>query len=137
MIIIDTSFFISFLNNLDENHERSIKIMKDIIKGIYGSRITIDYVLDEAVTLTWVRFRDKNKVSKIYNLINGEESVFDVKTISNDMLDQAWKIYLKYVDVRKPLSFTDCMLIAIANKMQIKTIVSYDDEFDGILNRIC
>jgi hypothetical protein len=94
-------------------------------------------VLDETITIAWVRTKNKKMVENIYELINGKNSIFDLHLINNSLIDDCWINYIKYFSPKKPISFTDSMLISYATKNNIKQIVSFDDEFDGILDRIC
>ena len=137
MILIDTSFFIAFINSRDRNNSRAKVIMQELFDGIYGLRITLDYVLDEAITTTWVRTKNQQMVEKMYQLINGRNSSFDLRLVDIKLIDDTWINYQKYFSVKKPISFTDSMLISFAKKNNVNQIVSFDNEFDGILNRIC
>ena len=136
MILVDTNLFVAFVNKNDKYHGRSVELMKKLITGEYGRRITIDYVLDEVITTTWIRTKKIESVKKVYELINGESSNFDVHMQGSALIDNAWKVYNKYFSPKKPLSFTDCVIIAYCQQNNIKLIVSFDDEFDGILQRI-
>lgn len=137
MIIIDTNFFVALINTRDNNHPRAIELLKEISNNIYGQRITIDYVLDEAITTTWVRTKKQNLVKNIYEMIYGNISIYDLKTVTENLITKAWDIHNQYFSEKKPLSFTDCMIIAFATEHAIKYVLSFNDEFDGILNRIC
>ncbi len=137
MILIDTSFFVAFINAKDKNNNKAKIIMKELIDGVHGHRVTLDYVLDEAITITWVRTKNKQQVENIYELINGNNSIFDLRLIDMDLINDSWINYIKYFSPKKPISFTDSMLISYAKKYGISKIVSFDDEFDGILDRVC
>ncbi|MCY3411631.1 MAG: type II toxin-antitoxin system VapC family toxin [Candidatus Heimdallarchaeota archaeon] len=137
MILIDTSFYVAFLNTKDQNYSRAKELMTEIASGKFGSRITLDYVLDEAITVTWVRSGDRSLVDSIYLLINGKKSIFDMYTIELHELEEVWNTYKKYHSIRKPISFTDATLIYYAESNNIAKILSFDDEFDGILERVC
>lgn len=53
---------------------------------------------------------------------------------SEEIFFDSWKIYKKFKG--KKLSFTDASIISFMNKYKIDNLCSFDDGFDGILNRI-
>ncbi|MHA1168442.1 MAG: type II toxin-antitoxin system VapC family toxin [Candidatus Hodarchaeales archaeon] len=135
-ILIDTCYFVALANFDDKNHEKADQLLDELLKGKWGARITLDYVLDEAITVSWIRTKNKSIVKTVYDLILGEKSIcllhqFPVKQISN-----AWEIFLRFSNPRRPLSFTDCVLLSYAKNKGINNLISFDDEFDGIISRI-
>ena len=135
-ILLDTGFFVA-LNNLDDvHHKRAVAMLRDLVSGEYGQRVTLDYVLDEAVTATWVRTKDKHVVASVYQLLMGKNAVAFLMPFSITRLPQAWASFEKYSQKDRPLSFTDCCLICFAEERNIDLILSFDSEFDGILKRI-
>lgn len=110
--------------------------MNELMISKYGNRITLDSVLDEAVTIAWIRTKSLDIVHQIYDLINGPKSYFTLDIRGGSMINDAWDIHKQYFSKKKPLSFTDCILIAYAKKQDILNIISFDDVFDAILGRI-
>ena len=50
-IFFDTGFSFALIAEKDLNHKRSLELLKEIANGKYGMIYTLDYILDEAVTL--------------------------------------------------------------------------------------
>ena len=136
VIFIDSGFFVSLLNEDDDNHKRANLLFDEIVSGKYGIRLTTDFILDESVTVTWVRTRRKKLVEEVYSLFMGKEALVLLHSFPHDLIIQAWEIFEKYSDKKRPLSYTDCTNIAFCKERNIKNILSFDSEFDGILTRI-
>ncbi|MFX0051356.1 MAG: hypothetical protein ACFFAJ_12855 [Candidatus Hodarchaeota archaeon] len=51
-----------------------------------------------------------------------------------DLIQKAWDKYQKLIG--KGLSFKDCSLLAVAEYLECNDILSFADEFDGLINRI-
>ena len=135
-ILLDSNFFIAVINKDDNNFKRANILLEDLLAGNYGARITTDYVLDEAITVTWIRTKKKDYVQKVYELFIGKEAICILYDFPFDLLPETWNIFTKYSSSAKPLSFTDCSLIAFAENRNIKTMLSFDAEYDGILTRL-
>jgi len=133
-IFIDTSGIIALRNENDENHEKAIKIMTSILKSEYGACFTSDYVFDEAVTLALVRTKRKELAVDVGSYILKSKSIIKLFTTDDDFYE-AWKLFLKFSD--KKLSFTDCSILSIVNRMKIEYIFSFDTHFNGLIKRIC
>ncbi len=135
--LIDTCFFVALANKDDDNHSRASELLGDLLKGNYGTRITTDYVLDEAITVAWVRTKRKSLVIQVYNYILGEDAFVLLQPFSKELIPKAWEVFNRYADHKRPLSFTDCTLLAHSKDKDISYILSFDDEFDGLITRIC
>lgn len=137
VILLDTCFFVALINKDDQNHNRADQLLEDILKGMYGTRITSDYVLDEAITVTWVRTKNKGLVKDVGELIMGPQAIVALQTNPPNYLADSWSIFQKYASIDRKLSFTDCSLINFARQNNIQQILSFDSEFDGLIARIC
>ena len=72
-----------------------------------------------------------------WNIIYSSDKAWgQVIIVTKGNIDSAWEIFQSYVTPRKPLSFVDCLLITIARDNNITDILSFDDDFDGILTRV-
>ena len=137
MIIVDSNIFIAYFNKRDNNHIRSKELVKSMLKGEYGNRFTISEVFSEVSTILFRQTKNKSIVERAWN------SIYDVEIswvlpiiVSKDIINNAWVIFKKYTSIKVPLSFVDCLLISTAQTHSIDSIVSFDSEFDGIMNRI-
>jgi len=137
MILVDTNLFVALLNERDKNYSKAHKIFNQLTSGLYGTRFTISEVFSETITLLFRKTKRMDIVSLGWDLIYGSENIWlQTLDITMEIREQAWNIFQKYTTVRRPLSFVDCLLIAVAEQYEIKMIASFDSEFDGILDRI-
>ncbi len=133
MIIIDTGIIAAFYNNNDKNHKRAVILLDNLRRGKYGTGILTDYVLDETVTLLYVRSKRKELAIHVGDLIISEK-LGKFFPMSYELITKTWEKFQSLIE--KGLSFTDCSLIAIADYLDCNDILSFDTDFDGLINRI-
>ncbi|MBN2336774.1 type II toxin-antitoxin system VapC family toxin [Candidatus Bathyarchaeota archaeon] len=135
-VLIDTGFFVAFHNSRDVNHGRAVTLMQKLLEGEYGQAYTTDYVFDEAVTVALMRTGRHDLAVEIGRLILGDGSVKFVTMlhVGETGFHEAWTQFTRYPD--HTLSFTDCVSIALMRNREIDLILSFDSDFDGILNRV-
>ena len=132
-VFIDTGVFVALRNADDELHTRSGELMKKALKGEYGRTYTSDYVIDEAVTTALVRTRRHDFAVDIGKYIIESPRITKLWT-TKDAFDLAWKKFKAFAD--KPLSFSDCVSLALMEKNRVKQMMSFDSGFDGLIQRI-
>lgn len=132
-IFIDTGIFIALRNADDELHTRSKELMKKALKADYGRIYTSDYIIDEAVTTALVRTRRHDLATDIGKYIIESPRITKLWT-TKEIFELAWQKIKTLKD--KPLSFTDCTTLAHIQKNQIKQILSFDSDFDGLVQRV-
>jgi hypothetical protein len=132
-IFIDTGIFIALRNADDEKHQRSKELMKKALKADYGRIYTSDYIIDEAVTTALVRTRRHDLATDIGKYIIESPRITKLWT-TKEIFELAWQKIKTLKD--KPLSFTDCTTLAHIQKNQIKQILSFDSDFDGLVQRV-
>lgn len=136
MILVDTNVFVAFLNKRDKNHQRAKEIVVKLLSGKYGSRYTISEVFTETATFLFRKTRRMDGVAKAWDLIYSvEAALVQPLIIKKEDIDNAWLLFQKYATQKRPLSFVDCLLIAVSQSFEIDSIASFDSEFDGILKR--
>ncbi len=133
MIIIDTGIIAAFYNKNDENHQRAVILLNNLRKGKYGTGILTDYVLDETVTLLYVRSKRKELAIHAGDIIISEK-LGKFFPMSYELIIKTWEKFQNFVE--RGLSFTDCSLITISDYLDCNDILSFDKGFDGLLNRI-
>jgi len=105
--------------------------------GEFGSRFTISEVFSEAATVLFNKTKSIDIVKRVWKVIYSEKDAWgQVIIITKDDIDRSWGIYQKYTTKQRPLSFVDCLLISCAQYLGIDSIMSFDEEFDGVLRRI-
>ncbi len=132
-VFIDTGIFVALRNADDELHTRSKELMKQALKGEFGRICTSDYVIDEAITTALVRTRRHDLAVDLGRYIIESPRITKLWT-AEDTFDMAWKKFKTFKD--KPLSFSDCVSLALMEKNRIKQIISFDSGFNGLTQRI-
>jgi len=103
------------------------------LKGEFGRVYTSDYVIAEAVTVALMRTRSHELAVDV-----GEYAIKSPRIVklwvTEESFDAAWENFQKLKD--RPMSFTDCASLALANKNNIGQIMSFDSGFDGLVRRV-
>ena len=132
-VFIDTGVFVALRNADDELHIRSVELMKRALKGEYGRTYTSDYVVDEAITTALVRTRRHDLAVDIGEYIIESPRITKLWT-TKEAFDLAWEKFKAFAD--KPLSFSDCVSLALMEKNRVNQMMSFDSGFDGLIQRI-
>ena len=127
-VLMDTGFFVAMRNIDDDYHESAVDTF-EMLRRNGKHLVTSDYVLDEAVTVTWARTKNKREAIEVGKLILGSTHV-SIDWTDETLVRSAFELLQKYED--KSFSFTDCLLLALAKRNGIPTIVTCEDEFEKI-----
>ena len=127
MILLDSSLIIAYSNKSDVNHEKAIKIMKDVDRGRYGTPVITDYIFDEVVTVMLLKTKNLLEVVKLGETLINATLLFRV---DENVFKLAWEIFKKQSKPR--FSFTDCTNIATCRLYGITTIATFDKGFKGL-----
>jgi len=119
MILLDTSFLISFFVNKEEDHLRAVEIAKTIENE---EKIISKLVIAETITVLKKKLLTKDIV-KIYEVLQDFTTVEDTH-----LFNKAFKTFVKY---DSEISFFDAVYIVIMNELGIYEIVSFDEDFDN------
>lgn len=135
-VFIDTGVFYAHHDRDASRHEVGARALVHVLtSSSFGQVLTSEYVFDEAVTLTvrrTGRVADAVELGKRI-LGDGYPDAIDVLHTTPPDLDRAFEIFQQYDD--QSLSFTDAMTVALVDTNDIDTVLSFDDDFDGILDR--
>ena len=129
---VDSGVFFGAYSEKDEYHDQAVNLLEKALQGEYGAVYTSDYIFDETVTLARVRAKSIKTALLVGESILG--SRIRLLQVNGDIFDKAWNIFKQYED--KNFSFTDCTSIALIRELQIDTMLSFDDRFDGIVSRV-
>jgi predicted nucleic acid-binding protein len=133
-VFIDTSVFVALRNADDELHIRSKELMRSALKSELGRTYTSDYVIDEAITTALVRTKRHDLALDLGRYIIESPRITKL-WVTRDSFNMAWEKFQAFTE--RPLSFTDCVSLALMEKNHIKQIMSFDSGFDGLVQRIC
>jgi predicted nucleic acid-binding protein len=127
MIILDSSFIVSFAVETDTNHSKAVKIMDDIEKGKYGRLCITDYIFDETVTVIFIKTKKLAKGVSVGNALKKSVEIIDV---DKNSFENAWNEFKR--QKKTDFSFTDCTTIAVMRANEIKNIATFDEDFKKI-----
>ncbi|ELY78758.1 type II toxin-antitoxin system VapC family toxin [Natrinema pallidum] len=136
-LLVDTGVFVAVQNERDEHHEAATNALKAALTGEFGALYTNDYVYDEAVTLTRLRTGSHREARTVGDRIAGRGPFPDrikMLFVSDDRFEQTVRVFDRYDD--HDLSFTDASLVALVENSDIDVVLSFDDDFDGLVDRI-
>jgi len=123
MIILDSSFIVSYFNTRDQNHPQAIKLMKKIHEPLCMT----DYIFSEVVTVSLTRLKSLDGASKIGEILLKSMKMIGVEKSS---FDNAWSLFCKQKET--VLSFTDCTTVSIMQENNIEKIATFDEDFGKI-----
>jgi predicted nucleic acid-binding protein len=110
--------------------------LEAVFDGELGQPIVSDYIYDEAVTLTLKRSGSFEIAKGLGERIRGADpfpATYDMYRITSAVFQEAVEHFERYDD--QGLSFTDASSIALLERRSIDTILSFDDDFDGLVER--
>lgn len=135
-VFVDTGVFFAHHDTDAARHEDAIASFESLLDGAFGQPYTSDFVFDETVTLTRARTGSFDAAAKVAGRILGDGSYPDVitmLTIGRDDLRRGLDAFRRYAD--HDLSFTDATTIALCATHDIDAVLSFDDDFDGLVDR--
>lgn len=136
-VFVDTGVFYAHHDRDADRHEEAVAAFDDLLDGAYGQPYTSDYVLDETVTLTRVRTDSFGAADTVARRILGERSfpsVFDIVQVDPDGVRVALETFRRFDD--HDLGFTDATTVALCKTRDIDAVLSFDADFDGIVERV-
>lgn len=136
-VFVDTGVFFAHHDTDAERHEQAVSAFEALLDGTYGQPYTSDYILDETVTLTRTRTGSFDAASSVAGRILGEEpypDVFEMLDIEPDDVWSSLRMFHRYQD--HDLSFTDATTIWLCESRGIDAVLSFDDDFDGLIERV-
>ncbi|MDR3063044.1 MAG: PIN domain-containing protein [Methanobrevibacter sp.] len=123
MILVDSNFFISLMNDKDQYHEKAKKLANDIMKE--NNKIVHLLMVSEAIASIAKR-KNGEIANKLYNVIVDN---FEIYYPKKEDIEESMELVLKYGG---NLSLADCLAIQIMKKRKIINIFSFDDDFDTV-----
>jgi predicted nucleic acid-binding protein len=136
-VLVDSGVFYAHADSDAGRHSKAVRAFDALIDGAYGQPYTTDYVYDETVTLTLRRTGRFERAETVGRRIRGEGEFPDLLRIEHvkpPIFEAAIDVFERYDD--QELSFTDATTIAAADELDVDAVVSFDDDFDGIVERI-
>ncbi|MHA1861510.1 MAG: type II toxin-antitoxin system VapC family toxin [Candidatus Ranarchaeia archaeon] len=136
-VFLDSNFFVAILNTRDHNYKRALTFLDRFKAGDLGARLTSDYVLDEVITTIWSQTHRKDLVVKAYELICNTPDFVHIQIITKGCLALAYNKWKQFAEwPKRPLSYTDCTILAMMETQNIDQLLSFDEEFEGLVPRL-
>ncbi|MEM3085386.1 MAG: PIN domain-containing protein [Nitrososphaerales archaeon] len=127
MIVLDTSFIVSYFNERDENHTKATELMESVANLMFGPIYMTNFIFDETVTVSFIRLKNITKAVEIGNYLLKSLRIIEVEKTN---FYKAWEIFRRQKTT--DLSFTDCTTISVMQDNEIKNIATFDEDFKGI-----
>lgn len=127
MIFLDSSVLVSYEVDGDINHEKAVKLIREIAKGKFGEVFTSDYIFDETITVTFVKAKSLSKAITVGNYIKDSTEVLKV---DESVFENAWELFKRQKETK--LSFTDCTTLNAMEERNISNIATFDEDFKKI-----
>jgi predicted nucleic acid-binding protein len=136
-VFVDTGVFYAHHDTDASRHETAVAALNRVLRAAeYGRVMTSDYVYDEVVTLTQKRTGSVADGMEVGRRIRGDgyPDAIDMVYASPALFDTAVETYETYAD--QNLSFTDAMTVVMIDHHDIDAVLSFDDDFDGVVDRL-
>lgn len=136
-IFVDTGVFFAHHDTDAARHDQAVTAFDELLDGAYGQPYTNDYVFDETVTLTRARTGSVEAANTVADRMLGEASfpqVFELLHVHPDDVHASLDTFRQYDE--HDLSFTDASIIAQCEARGIDGVLSFDTDFDGLIDRI-
>lgn len=126
MIVLDSSFIVSYEIAGDSNNAKAKEIFKRIVSGKFGRAFATDYIFDETVTVSLVRSKSVMKSVEIGNRLKESMEILKIDELA---LDAAWRLFANQKKTK--LSFTDCTTLSMMHIHGINNLATFDKEFNN------
>jgi predicted nucleic acid-binding protein len=136
-VFVDTGVFYAHHDTDATRHDTGAAALNRVLREAeYGRVMTSEYVYDEVVTLTQKRTGSVASGVELGQRIRGKgyPDAIELLHSSPSLLNATVDTYETYADQR--LSFTDAMTVAMLDHHDIDAVLSFDDDFDGVVDRL-
>jgi predicted nucleic acid-binding protein len=136
-VLVDTGVLYADHDTDATRHDDASRALESVYDGEFGQPYVSDYVFDETVTLTRRRTGSHEASRRVSDRIRGHDQyprVYELLRVSTGVFTDAVSVFERYDD--QPLSFTDATSVALVDRHGLDGILSFDDDFDGVVDRI-
>ena len=131
-VVLDTGVLVAAANPQDRNADRAVGILTEVAEGVHGAAFVTDYVVDEALTLAWVRTRRSDIVLHLADWLLARDEARRpgrLLFVGESSFDDAARLHGRH---HARLSFTDCTSLAVMAEHRIEKIATFERGFDGL-----
>lgn len=133
--IVDTGVLYAD-HDRDARHDVASEALEAVYDGELGTPVVSDYIYNEAVTLTLSRgsFPPAKRLGERLRGVDPYPKVYAMHRVTAAVFDDAVEIFERFDD--QALSFTDATTVALCRRHDLDSVLSFDDDFDGVVSRI-
>ena len=131
-ILLDTSFVVAAGYPDDHNSDRATELLGEVATGAFGAAFVTDFVVDEALTLVWVRTRRSDLVRYLADFLlarDPHDRPGQLLFVGESSFHEAARQHRTRHD---RLSFTDCTSLAVMAEHGIGAVATFDRGFEGL-----
>jgi predicted nucleic acid-binding protein len=134
-VLVDTGVLYADHDRDAARHEAAREALEAVYDGALGAPYVSDYIYDEAVTLTLQRgsFAPAQRLGRRLRGVDPFPQLYAIQRVTAAVFDDAVDIFEQYDD--QALSFTDATTVALCRRHDIDRVLSFDDDFDGVVAR--
>lgn len=136
-VLVDTGVLYADHDTDASRHDDASGALEATYDGEFGTPYVSDSIYDEAVTLTLKRAGSVTAAKRLGKRLRGVDSypaVYGMLDVSTAVFADAVDVFERYDDQR--LSFTDATTVALCRRHDVDSVLSFDDDFDGIVQRV-
>lgn len=136
-VLVDTGVLYADHDTDAARHDAASDALERVYDGEFGLPYISDYIYDEAVTLTLTRGGSFPAAKRLGERLRGVDPyprLYEMRRVSAAVFSDAVDAFEQYDDQR--LSFTDATTVALSHRHDIEHVMSFDDDFDGLVDRL-
>jgi predicted nucleic acid-binding protein len=136
-VLVDTGVLYADHDTDAARHEAASDVLDAVYDGKFGLPYVSDYIYDEAVALTLPRSELFGAAKRLGERLRGADpypQTFELLRVSAAAFADAVDVFERHDDQR--LRFTDATTTALARRHGVDQVLSFDDEFDGLVSRV-
>jgi predicted nucleic acid-binding protein len=136
-VIVDAGVLYADHDTNATRHEAAKEALESVYGGELGMPYVSDYIYDETMTLTRTRadsFVTEKRICEIISCVCYYPDKYEMLYVSAPVFVETVELFEKYDD--QELSVTDASTVALYERHDIDTVSSFDDDFDGIVDRV-
>jgi predicted nucleic acid-binding protein len=136
-LLVDTGVLYADHDEDASRHGTASDALEAVYDGEFGQPYLSDYIYDEAVTLTLTRVGSFPPARRLGERLRGVDPyprAYELLQVSAAAFDDAVTVFERYDD--QHLSFTDATTVALCRRHDIDAVLSFDDDFDGLVERV-
>ena len=130
-VLLDTSFVVALAFTDDKDSTRAAELFVEIVEGAHGTAFLTDFVVDEALTLAWVRSRRSRVVEDLAHLVLAPDPADRpgrLVFVGERAFHEAARLHRRH---HAALSFTDCTHLAVMAERGLTKIATFESGFEG------